>query len=97
MSLILFPTLWSARRHWPTGGWGPGRTTCSLNTAGQTRSRLAAQVQSTALATLGHVAREVQHPTRGGAVQTLFPGDKAQSSRPGAALESRVWMEDCCC
>lgn len=26
----------------PLGSWGPGRTTCSLNTAGQTQSRLAA-------------------------------------------------------
>ena len=39
MSLILFPTLWSERRHWATGGWEPGRITCGPNTPGQTRSQ----------------------------------------------------------
>lgn len=94
MSLILFPHLWSERRHWATGGWGPGRITCSPNTPGQTQSRLAAKVWSTMESTLGRITRAVQHPTRGGAVQTLVPGGKAQSCRPGTALESRVWMED---
>lgn len=77
MSLIFFPALWSECRPWATGGCGPGRTTCSPNTAGHTRSRLTAKVRSTSASTLGSVPRAGQHPTRECAVQTLIPGGKA--------------------
>ena len=84
MSLILFPHLWSERRHWATGGWGPGRITCSPNTPGQTQSRLAAKVWSTMESTWGASQGQCSTPPAGVQCRPWFPG--ARPSHAGQAL-----------